>query len=229
MRPYGTFSHPNALGGFGLVSLAVLDGLEIDKRLKRWGKMFGLLISILSMSQVVWAGGAIYLAARWWLRRNDGFLRRGILVFGFLILAVGGTLTMALVTREELSWRRRQVLLSSTIEVLEKRMWWGVGGGNLVAAIAPVLPKNESLFFLQPVHNGFVLMLAEWGVVGFLAGGIIAVFFLKSAIKYGRRDFLLAFLMMGWLLTWDHYVLTLQQNQLMLGVVVGFLAKKKNE
>jgi len=58
LRSYATFSHPNALAGFLLVSLFLI--LPFVKKLKFWAWLYGLLVGlaiIFSFSRSVWFVG----------------------------------------------------------------------------------------------------------------------------------------------------------------------------
>ncbi len=75
--------------------------------------------------------------------------------------------------------------------------------------------------FLQPVHNIFLLVAAEAGLVGLL----IFLWFLTLTFRkqlgvgnWGLITSLLVILVLGMT---DHYWLTLQQNQLLLAIVLG--------
>ncbi|MBX4206109.1 O-antigen ligase family protein, partial [Candidatus Microgenomates bacterium] len=99
----------------------------------------------------------------------------------------------------------------------------GVGLGNFIPASSQVyrqkgggLIKNVS-WFLQPVHNIFILVLVETGIVG------IIIFYLvicKAILNKGLALLLLSIVFSGMT---DHYWLTLQQNQLLLAIVIGII------
>jgi O-antigen ligase len=101
---------------------------------------------------------------------------------------------------------------------------FGTGLGNFIIKL-PDFPVERSVYFLQPVHNIYLLILAETGLFG--VGGLFLLLFCiikhlaydirrqgKKIIKhYYPYIFPLAVILLIGLA--DHYPITLQQGQLM--------------
>ena len=130
--------------------------------------------------------------------------------------------------QSESIWRRIE-LAKATWEMFKTSPIFGVGLGNFI----PQLPKfliPKKLYFWQPVHNIFLLILAETGIIGLcLVFYVLWVMLRKLWQKKKPALFysLLAIIFTGF---FDHYWLTLQQNQLLLALIIGLSIgyQKKN-
>lgn len=115
------------------------------------------------------------------------------------------------------------------------RMWqhspiFGIGLGNFISQL-PSYTHSRYIDFLQPAHNIYILLFSEVGVVGFLliilAGGfvlyrLIAVFSRATVerrlVYITRWTPMLCLVILGGI---DHYLMTLQQGQLLVTVCSG--------
>ena len=89
------------------------------------------------------------------------------------------------------------------------------------------MPKRYGLFILQPVHNAYLLILTEAGFSGFL----FLLIFLKRSFERLNQDNIRRYLPLVMLLSlgfFDHYLVTLQQGQL-LAVVFSSLVFYKEK
>src|SRR3989344_52196 len=78
LRPYATFSHPNSLAGFVLVSLLLL--FPWKSKLEKAALLLGIGLLILAWSQTVWLGLLVYFS---WL-----LLNKRLKIFDAISLAV---------------------------------------------------------------------------------------------------------------------------------------------
>jgi len=190
LRGYGTFPHPNVLAGFCLLLL-------VANRKNLIGSFLALLGILLSFSLLAWGLALVFLAYR--------YLRSPKLLM---------ILPLLLVFFRGESVSRRIALLSIAWELFKKSPIFGVGLGNFI----PSMPNQafDKIYFWQPVHNIFVLVAAETGIIGlFLLIYLVWKFFPRSKILVG---WWLVILITG---LFDHYWLTLQQGRLMLVLVAG--------
>jgi O-antigen ligase len=105
-----------------------------------------------------------------------------------------------------------------------RRPMFGVGLGNFVNVTKTYPDKslifaNKTVWSFQPVHNIFLLILSETGILGL-------IFFMMLLLKFVAKkntDYIL--LLLPVLITGlgDHYWLTLQQNQILFAIVVGII------
>ena len=213
VRAYGTFSHPNSLAGFLLVTLLLwqkIKGKSLKINLFVW--TLGLLGIAICGSRMIWILTVLCLIKdkKWWLVLGG----LGILVSSWL----GG-------------WD--VVGISKRIDLIEAalRMWWsyplfGVGAGNFLVAL-PLFRKTAGVFWLQPVHMVPLLWLAEFGI-----GGILLL--ISNLIPKGisqSSKFLMTKKILTNKLFWvvvvtslvDHYWWTLPQNWWLMAVVFGLM------
>jgi O-antigen ligase len=99
----------------------------------------------------------------------------------------------------------------------------GVGLNNFIVYLPNYWSLTGFTYWLQPVHNLYLLILSETGWLGLL----IWLWFLfltaqRLFLKKENKGFLLGALSIILLLgLFDHYWLTLQQNQLLLTILLG--------
>ena len=81
--------------------------------------------------------------------------------------------------------------------------------------------ENPDIRFTQPVHNIYVLVLSEAGILSLIFFGL----FLYEKLKASRGNFLLyvSIIQILFLGTFDHYFFTAQQTQLLFWLVLGLI------
>ncbi|HSW48472.1 MAG TPA: O-antigen ligase family protein [Candidatus Saccharimonadales bacterium] len=140
---------------------------------------------------------------------------------------------------------QREVLISSSIKMIESSPLFGVGLGNFIPVLSKIQKPLSLGLYLQPVHNIFLLVASETGIVGltfflwFLWKTFRQLFTRHcEAMKRPRQSLkiwdcfaslamtsegvlLVAFSAILILGLFDHYWLTLQQGQLLFGFILG--------
>ncbi len=209
----GTFSHPNSLAGFVLVASLLVVCLAPRWRrrpiIRVWLLLNGLVL-LLSFSLAVYL--VLILLLGLFLRKQRSWpgWAVGLTVVGL----VGATVMAGLM--EGFSVQRRLELIQQAARVIKHYPILGAGLGNFIPAAARLV-TSRFRFLAQPVHNIYLLWLAEGGLVGL----VLAVYWLR---RMRGRIAGLAFLPLAVILflgLFDHYWLTLQQNWLLLGVTLG--------
>ncbi len=218
LRPYGTFSHPNSLAGFFLlVYVLFLTGAFITNRFLKYSAIF--LASILVFFSFSKNAILAYLFVTLIYAFKDRTECR--------ICVLARTLSPALLAgvflfaqTDPASFEKRITLLKESLILIVKYPITGTGLGSYLAA-SQHFASRYPYFFLQPVHNIFLLFLAEAGIPVFSA----TLMFLVSWIKKhaGHTPLLLAVLAVGATGMFDHYWITLQQNMLLLPVIFGIM------
>jgi O-antigen ligase len=99
--------------------------------------------------------------------------------------------------------------------MIKKSPIFGIGAGNFVVELG----KMGKTTWLQPVHNIFLLVANELGLVGIM--GIILVF--KKWIMNLSKVAILLLIIIGLSGMTDHYWLTLMQNNWLLVLVFGLI------
>ncbi len=222
LRPYATFPHPNVLAAYMVISVIILGIFRSLKKAPffRIVSILAGLTTLLTVSRAAILAGffeAIVLLGRRW---KILFLVLVLILSPILFtryLAVLNFDNLSLVRREELSGIAFRMWLSSPI--------FGVGLNNFIPKVADELLVGPSRF-LQPVHNIFLLTLAETGVLGMLGllgliGYPIFMLFKLRSTNYELRTLLLIWGVIIFLGLFDHYFLTLPQGYRLLFFVWG--------
>lgn len=226
LRPYATFPHPNVLGGFLAVTLPFLmrpmsQMRQISKKFYQFVFLLGLIALFLTFSRSAWLVGLLGIA---WVyiptRLKKPYVIFSILVFLmgiFLVRDFAGT-SESVIVREQLNnaaismWRQSPIL--------------GVGLGNFLVNLPKVLP-SRTVYFLQPVHNIYLLILSETGVIG-LGIFLFLILYIFKNFQLPISNFPFPFFSLLLLGLVDHYPATLQQGQLLLIIFLSLsLLKKK--
>ncbi len=234
---YGTFRHPNVFGGFlAIVLLWIFSQLLLGKKEGReaWRNALyavslvaGLTAMILTFSQV--AGAALILGALFLLlikkAGKPGVIFSivvTLLIFLFgLFLPVFPKLGLF---QDNPSIYRRANLQRSAYMMLKENTLFGVGLNNFTVRVEDYLPPSQILRFTQPTHNIFVLLLAEAGVFAFITFLALLIFVAVTLLEqpFGIPAVLFVTILQIFIIgSLDHYLLTIQQTQLLFWLTVG--------
>ncbi|PIY69108.1 hypothetical protein COY90_02345, partial [Candidatus Roizmanbacteria bacterium CG_4_10_14_0_8_um_filter_39_9] len=217
LRPYGTFSHPNSMGGFYLfLFFMVLTDGRIRNRIFKYVFFFLSTILIFISFSKATIGTFIVLYVIYSLKNAKAC--RICTAAKLLSLPLAALLFFSWQT-DPLSLQKRFELITQSLIVIQKNALFGVGLGNYLVAQSH-FPIKYPYFFLQPVHNIFLLIIAEVGLVFAVIFLIIAF---RFALKHVRNPaFLFPVLVLCITGMVDHYWITLEQNIILLAVFFGF-------
>lgn len=218
LRAYGTFSHPNSLAGFFLlIYLFFLTNKRVTNILLKYSTLaLCSLIIFLSFSK-----NAIFVFLflnTWYFLKVKQSCRVCTLakILSPLFLAI----IFLSAQTDPLSFQKRITLLLQSLTIISQHVLTGVGLGNYLLA-QYAFPIKYPYFFLQPVHNIYLLFMAETGII------ISSIVFIRifQLLKKYQRNISVLLILLAVLLTGlsDHYWLTLQQNTLLLGVLFGII------
>ncbi|PIZ67305.1 hypothetical protein COY12_02150 [Candidatus Roizmanbacteria bacterium CG_4_10_14_0_2_um_filter_33_96] len=123
-------------------------------------------------------------------------------------------------TTDPLTVNKRIELIKNSITIIMRYPIQGVGLGSYLLEQAKFSSKFY-LFFNQPVHNIFLLFIAETGLIigGFILYRLVDLLIQKRLTK-GQWLLIFVIIFTGF---FDHYWLTLQQNFLLMGLVMGVI------
>lgn len=201
LRPYSTFSHPNSLAGYLLISLIIIQHISPSKVLKL---LTGLTIILTFSRSAIFTLAAITL-----LKLN---------ISGNVILAI--ILSLIPLLNLGRSYSSRLSLLSSSLSIISNNLLFGVGLRQFIPSLASYIPDNQlSYTTLQPVHNLILLIVAEIGIVPVLATGFL-LYKTKNSLDTKYYPLVTILLLTGSL---DHYWWTLPQNQLIIVLVLALI------
>ncbi|MDD2224978.1 MAG: O-antigen ligase family protein [Candidatus Shapirobacteria bacterium] len=229
IRAYGTFSHPNSLAGFLLVSLLLWWWLR-EKINKTWWWMvfwFGFLGIMVSGSRTIWilTLGLIF----WFLLKNIKnkvnivgliLLVLGVIIFGLRLVNMEYQVSDFLGGWDSDGIGKRIQLNVAGLKMIKESSLFGVGLGNFLVRL-PEFQKNNGIFWLQPVHNVLILAWSEIGILG------LSLMFLFFSENFSRKKInwifkiILGIVIISGMV--DHYWLTLPQNVWLLVLVLGLV------
>lgn len=220
LRPYATFPHPNLLSGFLLATLPLLLG-GLDNSLRGFKAMLGLIVSstvFITFSRPGAVIAGVYMAV---------FFRKGwklLLIMAVIIAPLAFVRFASVFTFDSLAVLRREELSEFALKLFLQSPVTGIGLNNFVNALASSEVLVGTSRFLQPVHNIFLLVLSETGLLGLLGflGILGSAFWVNLNIKDPFSKALLASLLtIIFLGMFDHYFLTLPQGQRLFFMVIG--------
>jgi len=239
LRPYGTFPHPNLLGGFLaiLVPAVLLLFLNQKRRspllfLVLLPGFFALAITFSRTSWLVGFGLSLLIVIKFiWGRRIKAS-------WGGILTAVGAALLFLFAfpffvqritsfsTTDSHSLILRLKLTSSALSMLREHPLFGVGPNKFLLFLPSYFNLKETIRWIQPVHNIFLLVAAEAGIFGLISFIILFFYPIFELFKRIKKDafskiVLLWFLAIYVLASFDHYFLTLQQGQLIFWIFLG--------
>lgn len=224
--PYGTFPHPNVFGGFLSIFLVAIIYFSItNKKLRTLhvgAVLYGFLTLILIQSTAAWVSLGVGLG---FLILVKLFGRKALLVGAALIVMLNLGLLSANNTKISsyaASVYRRQDLIESSVLMIKAKPLTGVGLNLFTSNLEKYKKVRGPIRFIQPVHNIFLLLLAESGVFPFLAFLLFLKNLFTKSLEKGVSALpvvlILQLLILG---TFDHYLLTIQQGMLLFWLTLG--------
>lgn len=218
LRPYGTFSHPNALGGYFVLLYFFIHWFKQHLPKNTHIALANIILFVcpflvlLSFSKVAilsFVVGNLILVWRDFTYRKCLLClvaRSSVLIVMLLMFTIP--------LGDPYSLQKRLVLIENSFRIFVDHSLWGVGLGNYTVAQSSiqVIPRLAPLF--QPVHNIFLLILTEIGL-----GGVMFVFYcirqMRFVVPLGTK--LLTIFMVVFITgLFDHYWVTQPQTQLLL-------------
>ena len=242
LRPYGTFPHPNLLAAYLFVSMYLI--LIFSTRLAFKYKNFftylilflGTLSLFLSLSRVAiiawilsiifflilifWKKTGIDIVKKYKFKISEGLIA---VFFVFLVIVVGFYIPtfgrFSGISLSDESVIQREQLATDAIIIFRNSPLQGAGINNFLINLPPVEKNLHQSFYLQPVHNIFLLVLSETGVLGFI---LFLILLIKIFLNIKQdRELLILFLGIIFLGFFDHYFLTLQEGQILFAFLIG--------
>jgi len=241
LRPYGTFPHPNVFAGYLVIGLLYFltwiftTTDKFQKTLSLIILIFGFTVLLLTLSRVAILVFCIlalmYIVWKFSRLKYLILFVTCIFFFGIFLTPLFSGRFLEIESYSD-SFQLRDILIQIALRMFISLPIFGVGLGNFLTSIPYYISSKQTYELIQPVHNIFLLVLAETGAVGF--GAFLFVLFLafKNNLKHHPLRLplyvyplfsLTAISLIG--LT-DHYFLTLQQGQILLALVLGLSFKE---
>ncbi len=237
VRPYGTFPHPNVLAYFLFISSVFLSYVILQIRHKQKRILLALLLLIiqvglfLTFSRIIILVNVLFFITffsyykKKSIRLSTLLISLIFIVFSFYTLVFNlrflnfSTIVSDLSSRLELTYIALSALASYPL---------GLGLLNFFYYEGAMQTSFTSVY-LQPIHNIFLLLLAESGIIC----TILFVYFLGLTLatlwrKIRETDvrsihttlfiILITSVVVG---MFDHYLVTIQQGQLLAAILLG--------
>lgn len=221
LRPYGTFPHPNVAAAFILVYLVIATAIATKKRTKFQKVIVAASVAalLLTFSKTAIAAAAVYFFLT--TKNRLAKTAMSILVAAAVIFFLSTQQFIPVATIAE-----RALLAQSAFDISLANPFFGEGPTNFIRSLSTHnLYSIAQTRLLQPVHNIFLLILAEEGIMGLLIFTAILFSVLKRAATPNKQALFLILLIFG---SFDHFLLTLHQGQLLLFLTFGYILSKSN-
>jgi len=226
IRPYATFPHPNVLGGYLATSIVLILSTIKKTAATHIKQFFVIVISIstialmLTLSRSAWMIAVLGSGTLLYINWKHFSKKQHIGLVIMLLVMAGITLPYLVVlnTSHESVFLRYDLMVSA-LQIFLKHPMFGSGLGTFLVHL-PSVAQTRDLFFLQPVHNIYLLWLAETGIVGTIVVVYLFIRYIKIIFHHHTSCiFTLPLLLLLFVGLVDHYPLTIQQGQLLLSLV----------
>ncbi len=256
IRPYGGLPHPNLLAVFLFTSIFFLYWLWLRKEhsLNKnyfFFFIFGILFFTLcfTFSRIIIAVFVIvsfvyfiFIFKQSLQDKNRKLSRKVIKIFVlflvlcslFSVFAWPEVSSRWQISLTEQSITLRNLYNQTAFFIIKEHPVIGIGLGNFVAEMKEIFDLLGA-WTLQPVHNLYLLIASELGLIGLIVF-LMFVFQLTRQAKEqkakNRQQYYLllclvsCFLFLG---LFDHYFWTLQQGQILFWLVLGLLVSFENK
>ena len=219
LRAYSTFSHPNSLAGYLSVILILVLNYR-NKLIKDFSSKLAITLLVLALGLTFSLGALIslllaFLFYKFFKRNPQGIL---IVLTSASLLLLSLPFVNPSATYSE-SIQERLTLAQTAKQIFFKNPLLGVGLNNFTAA--------KISWSFQPVHNIYLLILAETGIFGIIGFLVFLKRILPKAAKLLNPGLFISLLFILFSGLIDHYSLTLQQNVLLFSLVLGYSLKDK--
>jgi hypothetical protein len=221
LRSYGTFPHPNILGAYFLISLIL-----ISTNRKKNQKLFSLSTLMSGIGLILtFSKTALFMAIASVVNLKN---KRKTLLAVLILSATLAYLYLTYLNQSYLeSIAERIILISSSLEIAKANLFFGVGSNNFILAISKYnLTSISQVRLLQPVHNVFLLILSENGLIGLT---LFFLFLQKISGQVNTKLKGVAFLVLMAYLSLDHFMWTLEQGQLLLFLALAYILSSQKE
>ncbi|HSW72187.1 MAG TPA: O-antigen ligase family protein [Chlamydiales bacterium] len=248
LRAYGTFPHPNVLGGYLLFSTFCTYALYLVSKFRRKTLFFGLILfwqvfaMILTFSRAAlfgWILGSGFWLIAFLLSKKPKAVKirfwklvsiTGLCLFVGISLVYpqlkerGGTVG----AETTLSQQSDEVRISAqhlAWKVIKTYPITGVGYANYESAVRQLFPTKFAM-----IHNIYLMLAGEMGLIAFLFFMALICYSLKKGWEQRENPFIMALLaaFVGTLFIGccDYYPLFFQQSRLLFFSIAALLTVK---
>lgn len=220
LRSYGTFPHPNVLAAF-LVVLLVISTQTRSLKKSKIEQAVLLITPFALMTTFSKTGLALFLLyiILFYLKSIPKILTISALAFLAVLYLVFFSQTYID------SLAERILLAQAALTVSIGSPFMGIGSANFIRSLADLnIMSLGQVRLLQPVHNVFLLILVENGIIGLMLFASVIFIAINRAKNISSLFLSLALLSY---LTVDHFLWTLHQGQLLLFITLILIYNSK--
>lgn len=239
LRAYGSFDHPNVLGGVMALMSAYLLYVVLASRDNKKYNLFYLTAFILFYSALLLSFSRSALLAFWvsapfifihFLKTSGKRVAAYVLIIAVISCLIGFSYRDLFFTRlssggrlESKSIQERASYIEESISLIKKNPLWGVGAGNYVAAREKADNDSHALWFYQPVHNYWLLAWAEVGILGLLG---VFIFWLSCFFASAPKRLWPLILAFAIISVFDHWLWTSAAGAVFIFMVSALIFRK---
>lgn len=254
LRAYGGLPHPNIFGGLLLIGLLLSMWLYISRKDRSLINSFfflgasALLFSnvILTFSRTIWIATLLSSAVFFIFALIDTSTKNiqkyifNTIILLVIILALF-TITFpqlfiarkndTIITHNSIS--DRKVYITHAQKSIYQKPFYGTGIGNYTNSVAKNDQYIQPIWYYQPVHNIYILITAEIGLVGFVLFCTLLFYICLTNYKDHKKislqkmTLLLIVIMLLSISFFDHWIWTSHVGILTLFLFLGLFATKQ--
>lgn len=243
LRPYGTFSHPNIMAG--VILLCSIYIVWLRPKLNKYFIYLALAIAtfciFISLSRTAISLWLLLILSFFIFTIVEKYkkdrLNPRVINFKNTIVGLMSIILILIFLKSypfirltnigilDESVLQRKDLLMQSLRMIQINPIFGVGIHNFLNNLTP---NFNSPLLIQPVHNIFLLTYAETGIIGF--GAVLYLFYalLRNVIKHKNNliglSLIISIIFLG---SFDHYLFTSQQGQLIFTLIASSLLLKR--
>jgi len=238
LRAYGTLPHPNILGGFVFLTLLGPASLFLANKKSNYPALIllclGIILIGLTFSRSAWLASVSFIGVL--LLKSKCFERKKLfLLLSTIVLTITLTLyplrdlvftrvSNSATATETISTVGRSWLTEQAINVIRQHPLIGMGIGSFIIELSNTAVLGAPI---EPVHDVFLLVTAELGVVGLI---VMMGLFISIALNIFKAKSPQAILAsatltgLGVISLFDHYLWTLAPGRILLSLALGLWA-----
>ncbi len=249
IRGYGTLPHPNILSALLVIS-SLLNLHLLNNTLHKYQRIIlsvsfflitmGVFVSFSRAGLLAFTIGLTTWGVITLLRKKSFLIMRKFLIVPISIMISSLIFMPWLLTRANIQGEaaiERSVYNHTGVEILKNNWVIGTGPGTNLFHMKQKLENQLEEWNIQPIHNYWLITVAEWGIIGLF----IVFFLVYTLLRFMRsivgNDYskssqkitcwqttLLSIFIVILILFWfDHYFYTIWPTQMMLWIVIGLI------
>lgn len=234
LRVYSTFPHPNSFAGFlGVIFLFFISNhFKGNRVLRIFGYLLMLSVFVLTFSLSAYTALLVcvvfYIAFKKHIfnKKVFGFLLIFVFVSSFYFSIFSKPLLESKISLTQSS-RERLELGNVSGKIFSENWITGMGLNTFIINSVYYGISENSVWLLQPVHNIYLLIFTEMGILGIGLFCHLIYKLLANNIKTKNTWVVLIIVFVLVTGLFDHYWFTIQQNMLLLSLFFGVSFREK--